>query len=162
MSGNLVLGPTLRLLVVAWVKRRINISVLLGNWGSILDWVRLAGYHDLVVQRLSISYMVIFPQQLFLNNLTGNKNPYKSMALQPVPPSELLSPVFTGYEVRLVLNTDSQECNSWTPAINIDYKTSIYALSTCTCQTVTKIEWWSWGSGNTEIPNIKIHCRISS
>lgn len=35
-------------------------------------------------------------------------------------------------------------------------------VSTCTCQTVTKIERSRRGSRNTEIPNIKVHCRISS
>lgn len=36
------------------------------------------------------------------------------------------------------------------------------AISTCACQTVTKIERSRRGGRNTEIPNIKVHCRISS
>lgn len=35
-------------------------------------------------------------------------------------------------------------------------------VSTCTCQTVTKIERSRRGSRNTEIPNIKVHRRVSS
>jgi len=41
--------------------------------------------------------MGILPQQLFLENLIG-KNHYNPRVLKPIPLSELLSPVFTGYE----------------------------------------------------------------
>ena len=42
------------------------------------------------------------------------------------------------------------------------FVTQTTRISTCTCQTVTKIERSRRGSRNTEIPNIKVHCRISS
>lgn len=88
----------------------------------------------------------------------NRQNPSKPKALQPIPFPELLQldmRISSGHRF------PSGGCNSWTPAGNIYHRTRISALSTCACQTVTKIERRSGGSGNTEIPNIKIHRGIS-